>query len=129
MMAKNKPSTPRPLDPSTPFFGEPRISVGIMDRRAEVALRFEGNYHVDSIGPLSEEFFVKAAVGAIVLNDAHNLEIIRSPVIQCLASPGSTFRMSNVTIGIDFHWERKEEQVFQGNLILRIILRVLSRLR
>ena len=116
----HNPSTPRPLDPSTPFFGEPRISVGIMDRRAEVALRFEGNYHVDSIGPLSEEFFVKAAVGAIVLNDAHNLEILRSPVIQCSASPGSMFRMSNVTIGIDFHWERKEEQIFQGNLTLKL---------
>jgi SpoIID/LytB domain protein len=91
-----------------------------MDRQTEVALRLEGNYHVESIGPLSGGFFVKTAVGAIVLNDAHNVEILRSPVIQCAASPGSMFRISNVTIGIDFHWERKEEQVFQGNLILRL---------
>jgi stage II sporulation protein D len=112
MMLKNKPSTP--------VFGGPLISIGIMDRQAEVALRFEGNYHVESIGPLSGGFFVKTAAGKIVLNDARNREIMRSPVIQCAASPGSMFRMSNVAIGIDFHWERKEEQAFQGNLALRL---------
>jgi stage II sporulation protein D len=118
--AAHNSSNPRTLGPSNSLFGEPRISVGIMDRQAEVALRFEGNYHVESIGPLSGGFFIKAAAGAIVLNNAHDMEIIRSPVIQCAASPGSMFRMSNVAIGIDFHWERKEKQVFQGNLALRL---------
>ena len=32
---------------------------------------------------------------------------------------GSTFKLFNVTIGNRFHWERTEDQTFQGDLILR----------
>ena len=30
--------------------------------------------------------------------------------------PDATFSISDVTIGVDFHWERKETQVFEGTL-------------
>ena len=30
--------------------------------------------------------------------------------------PDATFSLSDVTIGVDFHWERKETQVFEGTL-------------
>jgi len=30
------------------------------------------------------------------------------------------FGLFNVTIGNRFHWERKEDQTFQGDLILRL---------
>jgi stage II sporulation protein D len=120
MMLKNKPSTPRPLNPSTPVFGGPRISVGIMDQQAEITGRFEGNFHVVGVGPLSGRFVARAIAGAIVLIDDHNIEITRSPMIHCTANQGSSFHITNVTIGIDFHWERKEEQAFQGNLLLRL---------
>jgi stage II sporulation protein D len=112
MMLKNKPSTP--------VFGGPHISVGIMDQQAEIAGRFEGNFHVVGVGPLSGRFVARAIAGAIVLNDDHNIEITRSPMIHCTANQGSSFHITNVTIGIDFHWERKEDQVFQGNLLFRL---------
>ena len=35
-------------------------------------------------------------------------------------SPECTFTLRNVTIGIGFHWEREEEQIFEGNLIFKI---------
>ncbi|MBA4418928.1 MAG: amidase [Syntrophus sp. (in: bacteria)] len=34
------------------------------------------------------------------------------------AGKDSTFTLFNVIIGISFHWERREDQTFQGNLIL-----------
>jgi stage II sporulation protein D len=120
MMLKNKPSNPADHNSSTPVFGGPPISVGIMDQQAEITGRFEGNFHVVGVGPLSGRFVARAIAGAIVLNDDHNIEITRSPMIHCTADQGSSFHITNVTIGIDFHWERKEEQVFQGNLILRL---------
>jgi SpoIID/LytB domain protein len=91
-----------------------------MDQQAEIAGRFEGNYHVKGVGQLSGRFVARAIAGAIVLNDDHNIEITRSPMIHCTADQGSSIHITNVTIGIDFHWERKEKQVFQGNLILRL---------
>jgi len=127
MAYKKKPLNPRTLEPSepvfskllTPAFSEPNITVGIMDHQAEVAGFFEGPYDVEGVGSLSGRFTAKVKAGIIVFSDAHNIEITRSSMIRCRARPGSVFHMANVTIGIDFHWERREEQVFQGNLILR----------
>lgn len=35
-------------------------------------------------------------------------------------SPLSTFILKNVTIGIGFHWEKQEDQEFEGGLILQV---------
>jgi stage II sporulation protein D len=43
-------------------------------------------------------------------------EIILAPVDQ----EAATFTLHDVTIGVDFHWQRKEDQVFKGNLRLFI---------
>jgi SpoIID/LytB domain protein len=120
MAYKKKPLTPRPLDPLTPAFSEPNITVGIMDRQTEVTGLFEGPYDVEGVGSLSGRFTAKVMAGIIVLSDAHNIEITRSSMIRCLARADSLFHMANVTIGIDFHWERREEQIFQGSLVLRL---------
>jgi stage II sporulation protein D len=106
--------------PSTPAFSEPNITVGIMDRQTEIAGLFEGPYDVEGVGALSGRFTAKVMAGIIVLSDAHNAEITRSSMIRCIARSDSLFQIANVTIGIDFHWERREEQVFRGNLILRL---------
>jgi SpoIID/LytB domain protein len=40
--------------------------------------------------------------------------------IRLAAEKDSLFSLSNVTIGNRFHWERKEAQTFQGDLILQL---------
>lgn len=105
---------------STPSFIEPDISVCIMDHQTELAGFFEGPYDVEGVASLSGRFTAKVITGIIVLSDAQNIEIARSPLIRCIAHRGSLFHIANVTIGIDFHWERQEEQIFRGNLILRL---------
>jgi SpoIID/LytB domain protein len=128
MAYKKKPLNPLTLDhpdphfpdPSTPAFSEPSITVGIMDHQTEVAGLFEGHYDVEGIGSLSGRFTAKVMAGIIALSDAYNREITRSSMIRCRARPDSLFHMANVTIGIDFHWERREEQIFRGSLTLRL---------
>jgi len=128
MAYKTKPLNPRTLEPSdphfpapsTPAFSEPNITVGIMDHQTEVTGFFEGPFDVEGVGSLSGRFTAKVMAGIIVLSDAHKIEIARSSMIRCRARHDSPFHITNVTIGIDFHWERREEQVFQGNIILRL---------
>lgn len=91
-----------------------------MDHQTEVTGHFEGHYDVEGVGQFSGKFSTKAADGVAILFDAQNTEIACAPKIRCIANPDSLFHISNVTIGINFHWERREEQVFQGNLILRV---------
>ncbi len=129
---------------------QPKIAVGLMDRQAEIFGHLDGNFFGDEFGPVSGRFSAKVDAGRIVLFGETQRQPIRSPSIRLTASgaplgspshlteadvgrhpgqqpvdfscrgKGSTFSLFNVTIGNRFHWERKEEQTFQGDLILRL---------
>jgi stage II sporulation protein D len=110
----------------------PKVTVGIMDRQTEVAGCLNGQFHAEGLGPVSGLFSGKAEAGMIVLADESHREIGRSPLIRIkfekgLNPPirqgtkevaGQTFTLFHVTIGNCFHWERTEDQVFKGDLIL-----------
>ena len=119
---------------------QPKITVGIMDRQTKVFGRLDGNFRGDGLGPVSGRFSAKATAGMIALTDRAQREIVRSPSIRLTALKDSTrstapyhaskegeekrgswqaFTLFNVTIGNRFHWERTEDQTFQGDLILR----------
>jgi SpoIID/LytB domain protein len=95
---------------------QPKITVGIMDWQAEVSGHLDGNFRGDGFGPVSGRFSAKPDAGMIVLFDGAHRKIVRSPSIRLT---GQAFTLFNVTIGNRFHWERKEGQTFQGDLILR----------
>jgi SpoIID/LytB domain protein len=52
----------------------------------------------------------------LVLTDGDGVEVMRSAEFRCHALSGATCTLRNVTIGITFHWERKEDQIFEGDL-------------
>jgi len=97
---------------------QPKITVGIMDRQTEVNGRLDGDFRGDGFGPVSGRVSAKATAGMIVLFNQTDREICRSPSIKLTASKDSIFTLFNVTVGNRFHWERKEDQSFQGDLIL-----------
>ena len=97
---------------------QPKISVGIMDRQDEIAGRLRGNFHSNGFGPVSGRFSAKSISGLIVFSHEPDHEITRLPSIRLAAEEDSTFELFQVTIGTRFHWERKEDLTFQGNLIL-----------
>ncbi|MFB3886591.1 MAG: SpoIID/LytB domain-containing protein [Thermodesulfobacteriota bacterium] len=98
---------------------DPNIAVGIMDGQAQAFGRFNGTFHVKDSDLLSGRFSAKTVAGMIVLFDETQREICRSSSIRFTSQEGSSFTLFNVTIGNRFHWERKEDQAFQGNLVLR----------
>ena len=90
-----------------------------MDRQREITGCLNGDFFGDSFGPVSGRFLAKAASGIIIFADEQDREIARSTFIRLSSAEDSTFTLFNVTIGISFHWERLEDQTFQGSLILR----------
>jgi SpoIID/LytB domain protein len=98
---------------------QPKITVGIMDRQTEVFGRLDGDFLKEGLGTISGQFSGKVEAGTIVLFDEAHREIFRSPLIKLKALPNSFFSLFNVIIGNRFHWERKEDQTFQGDLILQ----------
>jgi SpoIID/LytB domain protein len=97
-----------------------KISVGIVERQAEISGHLDGNFFGDEFGPVSGRFSAKVIEEAIVLFDQAHRQISRSSSIRLRAEKGSFFSLFNITIGNRFHWERTEDQTFQGDLSLRL---------
>jgi SpoIID/LytB domain protein len=97
---------------------EPQIKVGILEHYRKVHGKFNGEYVVNENLTLNGEFHARAEKGTIILADNSGKEILRGNKIHCRHSEGATFTLREVTIGISFHWERKEDQTFQGDLTL-----------
>lgn len=97
---------------------EPQLRVGIM-YQPEIIFRLNETYLLEPNGvPYDGIHKVNYREGKIWLNDEPIDEeiLIFRPVRYREAS----FELNDVTIGIQFHWERKEDQTFRGSLEIRI---------
>ena len=75
---------------------------------------FNGEYiHTESSSFLTGEQRALFVNGNIVYNGKLYKELFFEP-----ASPQSSFDLKAVTIGVDFHWQRQEDQRFKGALNL-----------
>ncbi len=97
---------------------EPSIKVGILDHRREVYGSFDGVFTIDGSRQLQGTFSARCEDGLIVLAGNDGNFIVSAKEIHCANVSGGTFTLRDVAIGVQFHWERKEEQTFRGNLIL-----------
>lgn len=97
---------------------EPKILVGILERRRQIQGRLNGTFHTDQTQPCNGHFTASAAQGEVILSGAGISEIRQRKQIGLIAEQNSTFMLSGVTIGIDFHWQKQEDLVFQGNVII-----------
>lgn len=97
---------------------EPQLRVGIM-YQPEIIFRLNETYLLSPNGvPYEGIHKVNYRESKIWLNDEPIDEeiLIFRPVRYREAS----FELNDVTIGIQFHWERKEDQTFKGSLEIRI---------
>lgn len=97
---------------------EPVIKVGIFEHERRVAGLFHGTFDLQNSTSIEGEFQVGIEAGVLVLFDSSNKEVIRGKELVCRSRGSGTFTLRNVTIGISFHWERKEDQTFEGDLRL-----------
>ena len=94
---------------------EPRIKVGICDGYFEIRGRLNGVYRTGG-PPLTGEFVCRPLGGAVVLSDSFGRELLRGPEVRLTAERSGTFTLHEVTVGVRFHWERREAQTFSGDL-------------
>jgi len=97
---------------------EPKIKVGIVERRREVMGTFNGLFRVHDDCLIEGNFRVIVEADKVILFNSTGAEVARQKGILCSPLSGSTFTLLDVTIGVHFHWERNQEQTFRGNLIL-----------
>lgn len=98
---------------------EPTVTVGIMDRQKKVKGRLNGEFYGDGFGPLRGGFLADSESGEVTLFDEEGREAARSPRVRFITQGDATFTLFGVTIGNSFHWERREDQTFRGDLVLQ----------
>lgn len=89
---------------------EPVISVGIMSG-AQIHFVFRGNYVCEGASYCGEKN-VSFSSGKILFEGNLYDTLLFKPFYRDSAS----FELYDVTIGVNFHWERKEDQRFSGAL-------------
>ena len=90
---------------------EPQVSVGIVSG-AEIRFTLNGRYAVAG-QPVSGAQVATIANGLIHWQGKAYTELVFTP-----ADAAASFTLEDVTIGVNFHWERKERQTFRGTLRL-----------
>src|SRR5437868_3719005 len=81
-----------------------QISVGLMEGRSAVEVKLKGHFSDSTGRTLNTGKYRLTSPQTLRPVDAH-----------------ASFDLSDVTIGLGFHWERREQQAFRGGL--RIIRR------
>lgn len=93
---------------------EPIINVGIVSA-TKIEFVLNGLFRATDGHQYSGNFAAELIDGKIRFNGALSYEIYFEPL-----SPDASFDLIDVVIGINFHWERKENQRFKGSLKLII---------
>ena len=94
--------------------GVPQVKVGIMNE-PEVNFVLLGEYSLSGGGIVTGEQHAQAtADGKVMWNGVCADKVIFEP----RDAEHDSFELKDVTIGVNFHWERKENQKFRGALHL-----------
>jgi stage II sporulation protein D len=97
---------------------EPHLRIGIM-YEPEITFRLNETYLLAPNGvPYEGIQKVNYREGNIWLND--ELMDEQTLIFEPVRFHEATFELNDVTIGIQFHWERKEDQTFKGSLEIRV---------
>ncbi len=96
---------------------EPQLHIGIM-AEGEISFELQGKFRCEETGLELDpgEYISRFAHGKIELNKQTFEQLHLTPT----QSETCSFTLHEVTIGIDFHWERKENQQFRGALKLMV---------
>ena len=97
---------------------EPKIKVALLQNYNEAHIALNGRFLLPDGRAIDGQFTVRADKGLVGLIDSSGKEIIRQKEISLSASDEASFTVFDVKIGIDFHWQRSQEQSFCGNLFL-----------
>ncbi|MDZ7269435.1 MAG: SpoIID/LytB domain-containing protein [candidate division KSB1 bacterium] len=97
---------------------ELRLKVGVLDHQQQVRGAFNAVFTLPDGRPCQGAFVAVVKNGAVVLESGNGEIRLSAPVIHCRSAAAATFTLHDVIIGIAFHWERRENQTFRGDLLL-----------
>ena len=98
---------------------EPIINVGIV-KREKLYFDFYGDFFIENSEQIFSGKYSAFIEGdsIIIEGETQRVKVEREIVFEPSNFTTESFLLRNVVIGVDFHWEQKENQRFLGNLKL-----------
>ncbi|MFA6469610.1 MAG: SpoIID/LytB domain-containing protein [Bacteroidota bacterium] len=97
---------------------EPVINVGIIERSERISGELRQKYRISEDIIVTGVFTAVITAGEVVVYGGKEIEILRGKEIVFSPLNEGEFVLHEVTIGLSFHWERREHQTFRGGLRL-----------
>ncbi len=97
---------------------EPRIKVALLQSYKEAQINLNGYFQLPDGRKITGHLRIRAEKGQIVLIQSSGRQITGQKEILLSAHDEATFTVFDIQIGIDFHWQRSQEQSFRGDLFL-----------
>ncbi len=112
------PGVARPTAPGAAV--EPDVRVGLVEARPIVDVVLAGAWRLGDRAVPPGNHTARAEAGAVHL-DGTNGSFVEAGVLRLDPADRTVgrFQLRDVTIGADFHWERREDQTFAGTLELQ----------
>src|SRR5581483_8867193 len=103
---------------------EPNVKVGLMAGAERVSFTLNAEYRTpdNQIIPAGDYIASVQDDGNVVIAETRGHIVFAKHECQFrpVQQTDATFTLRGITIGIDFHWQRQEDQQFNGALILRV---------
>ena len=99
---------------------EPLLRIGLCEHRQVVQVTASAAFLVNQSTFPAGDYEIVANPEGIVLNALSSREKICAKSLTLAPLPGQSepFRIDNMLIGRSFHWERSQQQTFQGELVI-----------
>ena len=97
---------------------EPRIKVALLQDYKEAHVALNGRFVLPDGRQTEGLLTIWTDQGMIVFADFSGKEMLRQKEILMAPEGRASFTVSDVKIGIDFHWQRIQDQSFYGDLFL-----------
>lgn len=98
---------------------QPNITVGVM-AESEVSFLLSGKFLLNAIAIADGVYSAKVHNSQVVLKQNDDTVISTKEILLLNSNTNCSIELRDVTIGVDFHWEQKENQKFRGALKLII---------
>ena len=97
---------------------EPEIKVALLQSYKEARIALNGRFLLPDGNAIDGRLTAWADQGRVELSDYSGGKILLQKEILLIPENRASFTVSDVKIGIDFHWQRIQEQSFRGSLFL-----------
>ncbi|MBI3004681.1 MAG: SpoIID/LytB domain-containing protein [Ignavibacteriales bacterium] len=95
---------------------EPIIQVGVLEHRKEIQGELSGPFALNDSVSIEGPFKVKCDQAGIAFTASKVFKLVKQAEIICKPLGTGSFVLNDVVIGVQFHWEREEDQSFAGSL-------------